>query len=74
FTPKGELRTLPSGATALDFAFDIHSKVGESCIGAKVNTKLVPLSHPLNSGDQIEVITSKKQKPKEDWLKFVTTA
>lgn len=74
FTPKGELRSLPSGATALDFAFDIHSKIGEQCIGAKVNNKLVPLSHNLKSGDQIEVITSKKQRPKEDWLKFVFTA
>lgn len=74
FTPSGELKNLPQGATALDFAFDIHSKVGEECIGAKVNNKLVPLSHPLKSGDQIEIITSKKQKPKEDWLKFVVTA
>lgn len=74
FTPKGELKTLPQGATALDFAFDIHSKVGEHCIGAKVNNKLVPLSHPLKSGDQIEIITSQKQKPKEDWLKYVLTA
>ncbi|MBX7094921.1 MAG: bifunctional (p)ppGpp synthetase/guanosine-3',5'-bis(diphosphate) 3'-pyrophosphohydrolase [Flavobacteriales bacterium] len=74
FTPKGELKSLPSGATALDFAFDIHSKIGEHCIGAKVNNKLVPLSHQLKSGDQIEVITSKKQRPKEDWLKFVFTA
>lgn len=74
FTPSGELKSLPQGATALDFAFDIHSKVGEECIGAKVNNKLVPLSYPLKSGDQIEIITSKKQKPKEDWLKFVVTA
>ncbi len=74
FTPQGELRTLPQNATALDFAFDIHSKVGEQCIGAKVNNKLVPLSHELKSGDQIEIITSKKQRPKEDWLKFVITA
>lgn len=74
FTPKGELRTLPQNATALDFAFDIHSKIGEHCIGAKVNNKLVPLSHPLKSGDQIEIITSQKQKPKEDWLKYVVTA
>ncbi len=74
FTPQGELKTLPSRATALDFAFDIHSQVGESCIGAKVNQKLVPLSHPLKSGDQIEILTSKKQKAKEDWLNFVVTA
>jgi GTP diphosphokinase / guanosine-3',5'-bis(diphosphate) 3'-diphosphatase len=74
FTPKGELRSLPQGASALDFAFEIHSKVGEQCIGAKVNNKLVPLSHQLKSGDQIEIITSRKQKPKEDWLKFAVTA
>jgi len=74
FTPKGEMRTLPVGATALDFAFDIHTKVGETCIGAKVNHKLVPLSYQLKSGDQVEVITSGKQAPKEDWLHFVVTA
>src|SRR5688572_4269146 len=74
FTPKGEMRTLPVGATALDFAFDIHTKVGENCIGAKVNHKLVPLSYQLKSGDQVEVITSSKQAPKEDWLGFVVTA
>lgn len=74
FTPKGEMRTLPVDATALDFAFEIHSKVGEKCIGAKVNHKLVPLSHPLKSGDQVEVITSSKQTPKEDWLSYVVTA
>lgn len=74
FTPKGELKSLPQGATALDFAFDIHSQVGEHCIGAKVNNKLVPLSHALKSGDQIEIITSQKQFPKEDWLKYVITA
>jgi GTP diphosphokinase / guanosine-3',5'-bis(diphosphate) 3'-diphosphatase len=74
FTPKGELRTLPYNATALDFAFDIHTDVGVRCIGAKVNQKLVPLSYTLKSGDQVEVITSKKQQPKEDWLKYVITA
>lgn len=74
FTPKGEMKTLPIGATALDFAFDIHTKVGEKCIGAKVNHKLVPLSYKLKSGDQIEVLTSNKQTPKEDWLGFVVTA
>ncbi len=73
FTPDGELKSLPKGATALDFAFEIHSQVGESCIGAKVNQKLVPLSHPLKSGDQIEILTSKKQKAKEDWLTYVVT-
>ena len=74
FTPKGEMRNLPAGATALDFAFDIHSHVGRQCIGAKVNHKLVPLSHKLRSGDQIEIITSRKQQPKEDWLTYVVTA
>lgn len=74
FTPQGELKTLPTGATALDFAFEIHSQVGEACIGAKVNQKLVPLSHTLKSGDQIEILTSKKQKAKEDWLGYVVTA
>jgi GTP pyrophosphokinase len=74
FTPKGEMRNLPSGATALDFAFDIHTHIGRQCIGAKVNHKLVPLSQPLKSGDQIEIITSRKQQPKEDWLNYVATA
>ncbi|WP_430810167.1 MULTISPECIES: RelA/SpoT family protein [unclassified Carboxylicivirga] len=74
FTPKGEVRVLPKGATALDFAFDIHTDIGYKCIGAKVNFKLVPLSHPLKSGDQVEIITSEKQQPKYDWLSFVTTA
>ncbi len=74
FTPKGELRVLPKGATTLDFAFDIHSQIGMSCIGAKVNGKLMPLSHQLKSGDQVEVIKSSKQKPKQEWLKFVVTA
>ena len=73
FTPRGELKTLPHEATALDFAFEIHTQVGSRCIGAKVNHKLVPLSHTLKSGDQVEIITSKKQSPKEDWLKFVVT-
>lgn len=73
FTPRGELRKLPANATALDFAFDIHSEVGAHCIGAKVNNKLVPLSHQLKSGDQVEVLTSSKQKPKEDWLNYVVT-
>ncbi len=74
FTPKGALRQLPVGATALDFAFDIHSDLGASCIGAKVNHKLVPLSYTLQNGDQVEIITSGKQSPKEDWLSFVITA
>ncbi|MFO0358119.1 MAG: RelA/SpoT family protein [Sphingobacteriaceae bacterium] len=74
FTPKGDMKTLPLGSTALDFAFDIHTKVGEQCIGAKVNHKLVPLSYELKSGDQIEILTSSKQTPKDDWLKLVVTA
>ncbi|HEY8929623.1 MAG TPA: bifunctional (p)ppGpp synthetase/guanosine-3',5'-bis(diphosphate) 3'-pyrophosphohydrolase [Mucilaginibacter sp.] len=74
FTPKGALIQLPLNATALDFAFEIHTDVGASCIGAKVNHKLVPLSHKLQNGDQVEVITSSKQTPKEDWLNIVVTA
>lgn len=74
FTPKGDMKTLPVRSTALDFAFEIHTKVGEHCIGAKVNHKLVPLSHELKSGDQVEILTSKKQNPKEDWLNYVITA
>jgi GTP pyrophosphokinase len=74
FTPKGELRTLPVNSTALDFAFDVHTQIGSKCIGAKVNNKLVPLSHKLKSGDQVEILTSSKQTPKEDWLHYVTTA
>ena len=73
FTPKGNLVKLPTGATALDFAFEIHSDVGSKCIGAKVNHKLVPLSYKLQTGDQVEVITSSKQNPKEDWLNYVIT-
>ena len=74
FTPTGEVRTLPANATSLDFAFEIHTEVGMRCIGAKVNGKLYPLSYNLKSGDQVEVLTSNKQKPKEDWLTFVVTA
>lgn len=74
FTPKGDVKNMPAGSTALDFAFDIHTQIGEKCIGAKINNKLVPISHELKSGDQIEIITSTKQSPKEDWLKFVVTA
>jgi GTP pyrophosphokinase len=74
FTPKGEMRSMPVNSTALDFAFDIHSEVGAKCIGAKVNHKLVPLSHKLNSGDQVEVLTSNKQSPKADWINYVVTA
>jgi GTP pyrophosphokinase len=71
FTPKGELKTIPKGATALDFAFEIHTDIGAKCIGAKVNQKLVPINHILKNGDQIEILTSSKQKPNEDWLRFV---
>jgi GTP pyrophosphokinase len=73
FSPKGKLIVLQSGATALDFAFEIHSEVGARCIGAKVGGKLVPLSHRLQNGDQIEILTSSKQKPSEDWLRIVFT-
>lgn len=74
FTPKGYMRTLPKGATALDFAYDIHTEIGNTCIGAKVNHKLVPMSHKLASGDQVEILTSDKQKPQKEWLEFVVTA
>ncbi|HET7898418.1 MAG TPA: TGS domain-containing protein, partial [Flavisolibacter sp.] len=74
YTPKGDVKMLPVGASALDFAFAVHSEVGVKCIGAKVNHKLVPISHKLRSGDQVEIITSNKQKPSEDWLNFVVTA
>ena len=74
FTPNGDLRTLPKGASVLDFAFDIHSQLGANCLGCKVNGKLVPLSHKLKSGDQVEVISSKNQKPKKAWLDYVLTA
>lgn len=74
YTPKGDVKMLPVGSTALDFAFSIHSAVGSKCIGAKVHHKLVPISHKLRSGDQVEIITSNKQKPSEDWLNIVVTA
>ncbi len=74
FTPKGELKTLPAGATALDFAFEIHTDIGGKCIGAKVNQKLVPINHVLKNGDQIEILTSSKQKANEDWLRFAVTS
>jgi GTP diphosphokinase / guanosine-3',5'-bis(diphosphate) 3'-diphosphatase len=74
FTPKGQIKRLPKQATALDFAYDIHSEIGSRAVGAKVNHKLVGLSHQLQSGDQIEIITSDKQKPQKEWLKIVTTA
>ena len=74
FTPKGDLKRLRRDATALDFAYDVHSDIGNKCIGAKVNQKLVPLSYVLKTGDQIEILTSKKQKPSEDWLSFAVTS
>ena len=74
FTPKGEVFMMPKGSTALDFAFRIHTQVGSQCMGAKVNHKLVPISYQLKNGDQVEIITSKKQKPNEDWLKIATTS
>jgi len=74
FTPKGEIRTLPQGATALDFAYEIHTGMGDKCIGAKVNHQLVPLSYKLSSGDQVEILTSRSQLPVQEWLAYVTTA
>ena len=73
FTPQGDLMTLPRQATPVDFAFKVHTEVGMQCIGAKVNGKMVPLSHELTSGDQVEIITSKKQSPNPDWVNFVVT-
>lgn len=74
FTPKGDLIKLPTNSTVLDFAYEIHSGVGNTCIGAKVNSKVVPLSYQLQSGDQVEILTSKKQSPKEEWLEYVNTS
>ncbi len=74
FTPKGDLKILPQGATALDFAFEIHTDIGSHCIGAKVNHKLVPISYKLSNGDQVEIISSRKQLPNEDWLNFLITS
>lgn len=74
FTPKGDIKTFPQGATALDFAYALHTNIGNKCIGAKVNHRLVPLSHPLASGDQVEILTSRSQEPQAEWLNFVTTA
>ena len=74
FTPKGEIRTMPAGCTALDFAFSIHTFLGSHCIGAKVNHKLVPLSHKLESGDQVEILTSNSQHVQPSWVNFVSTA
>jgi GTP pyrophosphokinase len=74
FTPKGDMKTLPHRATALDFAYALHTDIGNHCIGAKVNHRLVPLSHPLKSGDQVEILNSRSQEPLPEWLNFVTTA
>lgn len=74
FTPKGEIKSLPKGATSLDFAFSIHSEIGVKTRGTRVNGKLVPLNHVLNSGDQVEIITSANQKPTSQWLDYVTTS
>lgn len=74
FTPKGETKSLPKGATALDFAFSVHTDLGLKCLGAKINGKLVPISYVLNNGDQVDIISSQNQKPKTDWLNFVVTS
>lgn len=74
FTPKGDVKILPQGATALDFAYSVHTQLGEQCSGAKINGKLEPISYILKNGDQIEIMTSSKQKPKKDWLDFVITS
>ena len=74
FTPKGEIKTLPQGATALDFAYSIHTRIGDHCLGAKINHTLVPLSQKLSSGDQIEILTSQSVHPQPEWLSFVSTA
>lgn len=74
FTPKGDVKILPKGATVLDFAYSVHSQLGEQCSGAKINGKLMPISYVLKNGDQIDIITSPKQKPKKDWLDFVITS
>ena len=74
FTPKGEIKILPAGSTALDFAFAVHSDLGTKCLGAKVNSRLVPISHVLQNGDQVDILSSQNQKPKQDWLDIVTTS
>ncbi|HKI89722.1 MAG TPA: RelA/SpoT family protein, partial [Draconibacterium sp.] len=74
FTPKGDMISLPQGSTIIDFAYDIHTELGNKCIGAKINLKLVPISHVLQNGDQVEILTSENQSPKLEWLKFTTTA
>jgi GTP pyrophosphokinase len=74
FTPKGEIKILPTNATALDFAFAVHSDLGMKCLGAKINGKLVPISYTLQNGDQVDILSSQNQKPKSDWLEFVVTS
>lgn len=74
FTPRGEIKILPRGSTALDFAFAVHSDLGTKCLGAKINGKLVPISHVLQNGDQVDILSSQNQKPKSDWLEFVVTS
>jgi GTP pyrophosphokinase len=74
FTPKGDMVSLPQGSTVIDLAYEIHTDLGNKCIGAKINFKLVPISHLLENGDQVEILTSEKQTPKLEWLKFATTA
>ena len=74
FTPKGKMVTMPKGSTIIDFAYEIHTDLGNRCIGAKINHKLMPVSHVLSSGDQVEILTSKTQRPDIEWLKFITTA
>ena len=74
FTPKGDIKILPIGATALDFAFSVHTDLGMKCLGAKINGKLVPISYVLQNGDQIDILSSQNQKPKADWLEFVVTS
>jgi GTP pyrophosphokinase len=74
FTPKGDLKKFPEGATVLDFAFEVHTAVGSTCVGAKVNGKNVPIRYPMKNGDKVEIIRSKTQKPKQDWINFVVTS
>jgi GTP pyrophosphokinase len=74
FTPQGDLKKLKAGATVLDFAFEVHSDIGQHCNGAKVNGIFVPLKQPLRTGDKVEIVTSRNQRPNKDWLSFATTS